>query len=209
MSRTTSRIDLGSPAWVSRCVEVLQAGGLVAFPTDTVYGVGAILKDLIAVELIREAKGRPAEKPIPVLVSSWDDIPAFAETSPRSARLSAAFWPGPLTLILRSRPGLPSAVESGGTVGIRAPDHPAALALLRLAGPLAVTSANRSGGPNPISADDVVAGLGGRIDLVVDGGACPGGRPSTVVDCTGEEPVIVRQGPVGLEAILAVWGAGP
>lgn len=205
----TSRIDLGSPTWVSRSLAVLRAGGLVAFPTDTVYGVGAILGDSAAVESIREAKGRPSEKPIPVLVSSWDNVPGLAETTSRTRRLAAAFWPGPLTLILRSHPGLPSAVESGGTVGIRAPDHPAALALLREAGPLAVTSANRSGNPDPVTADDVMAALGGRIDLVVDGGACPGGRPSTVVDCTGGDPKILRQGPVGLEAILAVWRVEP
>jgi L-threonylcarbamoyladenylate synthase len=118
-------------------------------------------------------------------------------------RLAEKFWPGPLTLVVVKRPELPSVVAPADTVGVRVPDHPVALHLLRAAGPLAVTSANRSGSPSPRTADEVRAELGGRIELILDGGECPGGRSSTVVDCTRESPLILREGPITLGQIEA------
>jgi L-threonylcarbamoyladenylate synthase len=201
----TRRISIGRSDWLDEAVRVLHAGGLVAFPTDTVYGVGGLATDGGAIEAIYRAKGRAAEKAIPVLVSDWAHLEGVALSTPRAERLAAAFWPGPLTIVLRRDVRLPASLGPGDTVGVRAPDHPAALRLLLAAGPLATSSANRSGAPDPQTADQVWAVLEGRIDLVVDGGKCPGGRPSTVVDCTGESPVVLRQGPVALEAILAIW----
>jgi L-threonylcarbamoyladenylate synthase len=120
--------------------------------------------------------------------------------------LAVHFWPGPLTLVVPKHPDLPAAVSATATVGVRLPDHPVARALLRTAGPLAVTSANRTGGANPSTARDVLEQLGGRIALVIDGYRTPGGVPSTVVDCTGIQPQILREGPVSLDDIRTVLG---
>jgi L-threonylcarbamoyladenylate synthase len=117
-------------------------------------------------------------------------------------RLAGRFWPGPLTLVVPKRPSLPEQVSSGSTVGVRMPDHPVTLALMRQTGPLAVTSANRSGSASSVSAQEVLAQLGGRIPLILDGGQAPGGSSSTVVDCTGPEPKILRPGPISLDEIL-------
>ena len=118
-------------------------------------------------------------------------------------KLAARFWPGPLTLVIPKKLTLPEAVSATDTVGVRVPDHPAARALLRAAGPMAVTSANLSGQPSPSSAGEVLAQLDGRIDLILDGGMTPGGVPSSVVDCTGSEPILLREGPIDLAAILS------
>jgi L-threonylcarbamoyladenylate synthase len=189
----------------SQAVEVLRAGGLVAFPTDTVYGVGALAFDGPAVESIYEVKDRPPEKAIPVLLGDLDDLDKVAlRVPPMALNLATSYWPGPLTLIVPKRLELPAAVSASETVGVRLPDHPVARALLRMAGPMAVTSANRSGLPAPSLAEEVLAQLGGRIALVIDGGKTPGGMPSTVVDCTTAEPQILRAGPVDLEQIRSV-----
>ena len=194
------------PAALERALEVLRAGGLVAFPTDTVYGLGALAFDVEAVASLYLAKGRGAEKAIPVLLGEAGEIERVALPSEMARRLAQAFWPGPLTLVVVKRPELPEAVSSIGTVGVRVPDHPAALRLLRASGPLAVTSANRSGGPSPRTADEVRAELDDRIPLILDGGTSPGGRPSTVVDCTGGAPVVLRKGPVTLEQLQGALG---
>ena len=187
-----------------RAVEVLRAGGLVAFPTDTVYGVGALAFDAEAVESIYVAKDRPVEKAIPVLIADQADLEKVAASvPPMAARLAEAFWPGPLTLVVPKHPDLPPAVSATETVGVRIPDHEAARALLRLAGPMAVTSANISGGVSPSTAAEVMEQLGGRIPLILDGGQTPGGKPSTVVDCTGEEPRLIRQGPLSERDIFS------
>ncbi len=185
--------------------ETLHKGGLVAFPTDTVYGVGALAFDGLAVEAIYIAKDRPLEKSIPVLIAEYADLARVAREIPAMAeRLARNFWPGPLTLVVQKDPRLPSAVTSTDTVGVRIPNHPVARALLRSAGPMAVTSANLSGGPNPSTAKAVYAQLGGRITLILDGGETPGGVPSTVVDCTGPEPHILREGPIKAIEIQAL-----
>jgi L-threonylcarbamoyladenylate synthase len=188
---------------LTAAVQVLQSGGLVAFPTDTVYGLGALVFDGPAVEAIYAAKARPVDKAIPVLLGDMEDIERVAaQLPPLARRLAARFWPGPLTLIVPKSPHLPRAVSTTGTVGVRVPDHEIARALLRLAGPLAVTSANISDQASPATAREVSVQLDGRIDLILDGGRTPGGLPSTVVDCTGATPVILRPGPISLDEIL-------
>ena len=205
MSLETRRISTETKGWLIEAVVVLRDGGLVAFPTDTVYGLGALAANGDAIEAIYRAKARPPEKSIPVLVAGWAHVDGIALPTDRAERLAAAFWPGPLTIVLKRDPRLARSVGPGGTVGVRAPNHAAALELLRSAGPLATSSANRSGEPSLRTAAEVLAILQGRIHLVVDGGESPGGLPSTVVDCTGELPVLVRDGQVGLQDILAIW----
>ncbi len=179
--------------------QVLQGGGLVAFPTDTVYGVGALAFDGQAVESIYAAKDRPAEKAIPVLIGDADDLEKVGSNIPDAAhQLASRFWPGPLTVLVPKRLDLPEAVSANSTVGVRVPDHEVARALLRLAGPLAVTSANISGSGSPVTAQEVYRQLGGRIALIIDGGSTPGGIPSTLVDCTTPELKILREGPISL-----------
>lgn len=187
---------------ILRALELLKRGGLVAFPTDTVYGVGALAFDADAVESIYSAKDRPVEKAIPILIGGPEDLDKVTtDIPPIAARLAARFWPGPVTLVLPKHPNLPDVVSATPTVGVRVPDHPIARALLRAAGPMAVTSANISGESSPKTADEVSRQLNGRIPLILDGGETPGGVPSTVVNCLGTEPVILREGPVTLEDI--------
>lgn len=186
-------------------LEVLQTGGLVAFPTDTVYGLGALAFNNDAIESIYKAKDRSFEKAIPILIGDVDDLDMIADDIPDMARIFAfRFWPGPLTCIVPKKQALPPAVSATSTVAVRIPDHPEARALLRAAGPMAVTSANFSGGLSPSTAQEVYEQLNGRIPLILDGGKTPGGVPSTVVDCTGNEPIILREGPISLEDLLSV-----
>jgi L-threonylcarbamoyladenylate synthase len=195
----TRLLSASSPDAILLSLEVLQAGGLIAFPTDTVYGVGALAFDEKAVKSIYVAKDRPNEKAIPVLLGDAEDIDQTASNIPPMARrLAAQFWPGPLTLVIPKKATLPEAVSATDTVGVRVPDNPTVRSLLRSAGPMAVTSANISGRLSPSTAQEVYAQLGGRIDLILDGGKTPGGVASTVVDCTGTIPVILREGPISL-----------
>jgi len=201
----TEVISADSSKAISRAVEILRAGGLIAFPTDTVYGAGALAFDGKAVESIYAAKDRPIEKAIPILIADALDLEKVASNIPDMARrLAARFWPGPLTLVVPKLPTLPEPVSSTDTVGVRVPDHAVARALLRAAGPMAVTSANISGKPSPSTAEEVFSQLGGRIDLIVDGGKTPGGVPSTLVDCTKPKPEILREGPITLKDIESV-----
>ena len=203
----TEVLSAQDPLALPRALEILQLGGLVAFPTDTVYGVGALAFDGAAVESIYAAKDRPVEKAIPVLIGDADDLAKVSAEVPEIAlKLAARFWPGPLTLVMPKHPKLPEAVSAAPTVGVRIPDHPVARALLRLAGPMAVTSANLSGQPSPSTAQEVFAQLGGRIALILDGGKTPGGVPSTVVDCIGVELQVLRAGAIPKSEIMAVSG---
>lgn len=189
---------------IRRALSSLQAGGIIAFPTDTVYGVGSLAFDNAAIESIYTAKDRPIEKAIPILIGDLSDLEKVGMNIPDMAlRFAARFWPGPLTCVVPKQPTLPLAVSATSTVAVRIPNHPDALALLRAAGPMAVTSANISGQPSPTTAQDVYAQLSGRIPLILDGGTTPGGIPSTLVDCTGEQPIILREGPIKLEELLS------
>ena len=199
----TIRLSTG-PEDISRAVEVLRGGGIVAFPTDTVYGIGAHGMLPQAVEKLYAAKERPRDKAIPLLLPGLEALPALVATVPEAARaLAARFWPGALTIVLRRSPNVPDAVTAGGdTVAVRVPDHALTLALLRaLAAPLAATSANLSGEPAPDTAEGVLAQLEGRIDLILDGGRCPGSVASTVVDLTVDPPAVLRAGEIGLDAL--------
>ena len=197
-------IRADSPNSIQQALEILNSGGLVAFPTDTVYGVGALAFNGTAVESIYAAKDRPVEKAIPILIADESDLEKVGTNIPESAhKLASRFWPGPLTVLVPKMPTLPESVSATETVGVRIPDHDVARALLRAAGPMAVTSANISGQPSPSTAEEVFAQLGGRIPLIIDGGKTPGGVPSTLVDCTGGELKILREGPISLEEILS------
>lgn len=198
----TRLIPATSSDAIIQALDVLTRGGLVAFPTDTVYGVGALAFNGDAVKSIYTAKNRPVEKAIPILLARPEDLDKVTIDVPdMAAKLALRYWPGPLTLVVPKHPHLPDMVSELPTVGVRMPDHPVARGLLRATGPMAVTSANISGKDNPETAQEVMSQLNGRVHLVLDGGKTLGGIPSTVVDCTGGEPVILREGPVTLEDI--------
>ena len=198
----------------ARAVELLRAGELVAFPTETVYGLGADAANPAAVAKIFAAKGRPADHPLIVHLAGHDAVDHWAEAVPDVAwELMETFWPGPLTLILKKQAWVPSTVTGGqDTVGLRMPGHPVALELLRrfaaVAGEhagIAAPSANRFGRISPTTAAHVQEELGERIQLILDGGPCKVGIESTIVDCSRNEPVVLRPGhiaPAHLEAVL-------
>lgn len=216
--------DAPDPAAIAAAAAVLRAGGLVAFPTETVYGLGADARDAAAVARIFAAKGRPADDPIIVHVldaamlgpaaapdaepdrAAGGDGAIVAAWPPVAARLAEAFWPGPLTLVVPRGPAIPPIVTAGlDAVAVRAPAHPVARALLAAAAlPIAAPSANPFGRTSPTTAAHVLAGLGDRVDLVLDGGPCPVGVESTVVDCTVGPPRLLRPGGIALEALRAV-----
>ena len=190
---------------------LLQAGKLVALPTETVYGLAADATQETAVQAVYDAKGRPEQKPLNVLVDGMGMAEAVCRDIPADAyRLAEAFWPGPLTMILWRNGALPPIVPAGGvTQGVRCPDHPDALAVIRTLGrPLACPSANLSGRPSPKSAGDVLAQLGGRIDAVLDGGPCSVGVESTILDLTAAPYRILRQGGLSREKLEALLGPG-
>jgi L-threonylcarbamoyladenylate synthase len=203
----TEILAVSHPQTLSRALGILHEGGLVAFPTDTVYGVGALAFEAEAIEQIYTIKDRSKQKAIPILLAYVSELEQVAQqVTPIAQKLAARFWPGPLTLVVAKHPNLPASISASPTVGVRIPDHPTARALLRAAGPMAVTSANRSGEPNASTAEEVLQQLGGRIPLILDGGRTPGGVPSTVVNCLGAEPVLLRSGPISEAALLAAIG---
>lgn len=195
------------PQALPSAIRVLERGGLVAFPTDTVYGLAADYRSPAAITGLFAAKGRDFNKAIAVLVGAVEQLslvtPGF---TPAAQTLATRYWPGALTLVVTRRPDLPEQLSALPTIGVRMPDHPFARRLLQTVGPLAVTSANRSGAENPLTAGEVLDQLGGQIDLVLDGGKCPGGVPSTVVDCTTPDVKILRLGAISAEAIRAALG---
>ncbi len=193
---------------VERAHELICGGSLVAYPTETVYGLAAAGTDAAAVAGVFAAKGRPADRPLLLAVYDLDAAADLVVDIPRVARLlEGAFWPGPLSLVLDAAEAVPRAVTAGtGTVGLRCPAHPAARALVRVTGPITSPSANISGRPSPRSAADVLENLEGRIAAVIDGGPSPGGRESTVIDVRGG-PKILRWGAVSPGEIRDVLGA--
>jgi L-threonylcarbamoyladenylate synthase len=195
---------------LAQAAAILGRGGLVAFPTETVYGLGADAGNGEAVAGIYAAKGRPSFNPLIVHVPGVEEAERLAEVGPRARELMAAFWPGPLTLVLPLREGAAvSGLVTAGlpTVALRAPAHPLARALLAAVGPpLAAPSANPSGRVSPTEAEHVLAGLGGRIDAVLDGGACPVGVESTILALGEEGPRLLRAGGLPVEALEAALG---
>lgn len=194
---------------IERAVRVLRSGGLVAFPTETVYGLGADAGDEAAVSRIFAAKGRPPGHPLIVHLSSDKRLNEWTVDVPDTARLLARrFWPGPLTLILRRSPRVADAVTGGRpTVGIRVPDHPVALELLdAFGGGIAAPSANRFGSVSPTTAEHVRLELGDAVDVVLDGGPCRVGVESTILDLTGDEPAILRPGGLTREELQEALG---
>ncbi len=201
----TEVLSSQAPGALERAAAVFQAGGLVAFPTDTVYGVAAPAFSREGIDRLYEAKGRENTKAISVLIGGPEQLGAITPNLSESAsRLAQHFWPGGLTLVVSRRPELPDNLSPLPTIGVRMPDHAFAVALLKFCGPLATTSANLSGQADARTTQDVLAQMDGRIELVLDGGPVPGGIPSTVVDCTLSEPVILRKGAIPAEKILAV-----
>jgi L-threonylcarbamoyladenylate synthase len=199
-----------SPDVPRHAVQTLLDGGLVAFPTDTYYALGAAAGSAEAVARVFAAKRRPATEPIPVLVADMTQWRMAAVDLPEIAlRLADRFWPGPLTIVCRRAPHLPPLLSGGGaTIGVRQPDSVIALALCRALGmPVTGTSANSHGNPAPVTAIEVGMDVGGHVDLILDGGACPGGHPSTVIDVTRTPPVIVRAGAVPATELREVAGA--
>ena len=185
--------------------EIICAGGLVAVPTETVYGLAGNGMDEKAVEKIYEVKGRPAIKPLSLMVASPEEIGRFAVEVPDAAKMLAEkFWPGPLTIVLKANPDIPEIVRAGGdTIGLRCPDHALTLKALREAGvPFAAPSANLSGAPSPKTAGDVLKVFDGVIDAVIDGGACTLGRESTILDMSKKPYRVLRQGALPEESIL-------
>ena len=198
-----------SPQALAPAAEALRHGGLVAFPTETVYGLGAHALDPAAIARIYQAKGRPAYNPLIVHVASVGQARGLSSAWPAAAdRLAERFWPGPLTLVVPRSADIPDAVSAGlPTVGIRVPAHPVAHALLAAAGiPVAAPSANRSTGVSPTTAEHVRRSLGERVDVIVDGGPCPVGIESTVVSLAGPVPTVLRPGSIPLDALRAALG---
>jgi L-threonylcarbamoyladenylate synthase len=199
----TELLPAEHPHALPQALNVLRNSGIVAFPTDTVYGLGAIAFDLKGVDRLYGVKGRSHTKAIAILLAHPDSLAEVAtEVSEDARRLAEAFWPGPLTLILTRHPKVPSVLSPSPTIGVRIPDHPIALDLLQAAGPMAVTSANLSGRENTCTTQEVLAQLDGRVHLVIDGGRTPGGVPSTVIDCTQPQLQVVREGPIKAEQFL-------
>jgi L-threonylcarbamoyladenylate synthase len=200
---------MATDADISRAAETLRRGGLVAFPTETVYGLGADADNAAALTRLYAVKGRPGEHPVIVHVGAPAQLAEWAADVPVAARrLADALWPGPLTLVVRRAPRVLDGVTGGGdTVGVRVPDQPVALALLdAFGGGIAAPSANRFGHVSPTTAEDVRDDLGDDIDVVLDDGPCTVGVESTIVDCTGDELVILRPGDVTRERVEEVSG---
>jgi len=207
-----AKVDALQSVPIRDAVAILRRGGLVAFPTETVYGLGADASNPAAVTRIYEVKGRPAGHPVIVHIGDIGHLARWARDIPEAAtKLAARFWPGPLTLVLRRALGVGSQLTGGqDTIGLRVPGHPVALQLLReFGGGIAAPSANRFGRISPTTAEHVRSDLGSEVDLVLDGGACEIGIESTIVDLSGGRPVLLRPGRIGAGDIAAMLGVAP
>ncbi len=190
---------------VGRAASVLQNGGVIAMPTDTLYALTAAADDASAVRRVFEIKGREAGKPLPLFVSSLEMASRIAELSEEAEKLASRFWPGQLTIVVPKRQKYDSEALAGSlTVGLRMPANEIAQAvLMALDGPVTGTSANLSGGPDPVSAEDVLSQLGDHVDLILDAGPCEHGIGSTIVDCSRDKPVILREGAISSDSVFA------
>jgi L-threonylcarbamoyladenylate synthase len=198
-------------AGIASAVSAVKGGRLVVMPTDTVYGIGADAFDSDAVAALLAAKGRGRDMPVGVLVGSWHTIDGLVYSVPHNAReLIEAFWPGALSLVVRQAPSLQWDLgDAHGTVMLRMPLHPVAIELLREVGPMAVSSANVSGRPSAVTVDEARNQLGDLVDVYLDGGPAEQQAASTIVDLTGDQPRVLREGPITLEAIAKVLGVRP
>jgi L-threonylcarbamoyladenylate synthase len=197
-----------SPAAIEAAARLLTAGGVVAIPTETVYGLGALADNAEAVQRIYAIKGRPANHPVIVHLASADDLPRWARHIPPAARaLADAFWPGPLTLVLPRQPSVPDIITGGqDSVALRVPSQPVTRALIAAAGPLAAPSANRFGRVSPTTAEHVQAELGDAVDMILDAGPCPVGLESTIVSLLDDAPALLRPGGITVAELEAVLG---
>jgi L-threonylcarbamoyladenylate synthase len=208
----TETFDCGDaaqrPIGIASAISALKGGRLVVLPTDTVYGIGADAFDGAAVAALLAAKGRGRDMPVPVLVGSWHTIDGLVYSVPESAReLIRAFWPGALSLVVQQAPSLQWDLgDAQGTVMLRMPLHPVAIELLREVGPMAVSSANISGRPAAVTAADARDQLGDQVEVYLEAGPSAQGSASTIVDLTGEQPRVLREGPVSAAAIAEVLG---
>ncbi len=205
----SGEFPLDSQQQLERGISILKRGGIVAFPTDTVYGLGAGVSIRRAVERVYAVKERPRNMPLPLLLADTSQIAKVAYPVPPIAWLLIHnFLPGALTIVLHKASSVSDIITGGGvTVALRIPAHPIPVALARgLGTPIVGTSANLSGRPSPLIADEVYSQFGNKIDLVIDGGRCPGGKESTVVDVTGETPVVLREGAISREELERVCG---
>jgi L-threonylcarbamoyladenylate synthase len=202
MKAETPILPINHPDAISRAASIIKGGGVIAFPTDTVYGVGASAFQKAAIDRIYKIKERSKEKAIPILIGDPGELSIISSPpNQQIIQLMDQFWPGALTLILPIAPDLPNNLSTSATIGVRIPDHELTRQLLRATGPLAATSANLSGEESALSAQDVSQILGSKIDLILDGGRSKGGEASTVLDLTGADPVILRVGPITLDDI--------
>ena len=189
----------------SLCRDAIRAGGVIAYPTDTVYGLGADPKNTGAVRKLFSIKGRQADQPILLLIKDASEVRDWAsEVNPEAERLMKKFWPGPLTLVFKAKPNVMAELTGGtGTIGLRVPGNALTRQLLAALGTaLTGTSANVSGRPNPCTAQEASEVIGGMVDLVLDGGKAEGGNPSTVVDVSTERPKVIREGAIPSREIL-------
>ena len=193
---------------IASAISALRGGGLVVLPTDTVYGIGADAFDSAAVAALLSAKGRGRDMPVPVLVGSWHTIDGLVYTVPHAAReLIRAFWPGALSLVVRQAPSLQWDLgDAHGTVMLRMPLHPVAIEVLREVGPMAVSSANISGSPPPATVAGAVEQLGNAVPVYLDGGDSGEPVASTIVDLTGDSPLVLREGAVTTAEVAEVLG---
>jgi L-threonylcarbamoyladenylate synthase len=199
----TKILSINDPSALAQAIDILTSGGLVAFPTDTVYGLGALVFDEDAIGSIDEIRSAHDDEKLPILIADFDQLDRIVMgMSNLCEKLARRFWPGPLTLMLPRHASISDAVTPYPTVGVRIPDFEPSRDLLRLTGPLAVSTANYGTQTIPRSAQEVKEQLGGKIALILDGGVTPGGIPSTVVDCTQGQPIILREGPITMEQVL-------
>tara|TARA_B100000809_G_C14987156_1_gene476641 strand:+ start:291 stop:923 length:633 start_codon:yes stop_codon:yes gene_type:complete len=198
-------IDVSSNASIYDSASILKNGGLIAFPTDTVYGVGALYTNISAVQRLYNVKSRAPTKAIPILIGKLSDIWSLSTDVTQSAKtLAEAFWPGPLSLVVYKSTSVPTIVAPGSTVALRSPNHSWLLELLNHVGPLAVSSANKSGEPDATSYTEVQASLGNKLDLIVSGKTIRPSLPSTIVDCSVDPPKMIREGPISALSIKTV-----
>jgi L-threonylcarbamoyladenylate synthase len=206
----TRYLDANHSGAIAATAELLKQGQLVVYPTDTLYGIGADTSDQSAIRRLYQAKGRPLHKGIPILLADLTDVDKVAHHLPAMAQdFAERFWPGPLTLIVPKRPDLPAIISPNDGIALRIPRNAVARELIRLAGgAVATSSANLSGHPPACTGVQAMADLQGKVAAVLDGGSCPEGLASTIVDCRGDQPILVRHGPISLAA-LSMAGSSP